>query len=105
MARGSKFTLRAQPGVWAGVLAQLASELPLDAGVDGCADGRRLLFLPIRGFDPGDGLGDGCEHVLGIPGPGAGEDLEHGGLEVSALFLGVPGTQGRLGDDVQDGGD
>jgi site-specific DNA recombinase len=93
-----------QVGCWAGILAQLSPELPFDAGVDGRADGRCLLLLPIRGLDPGDGLRDGCEHILGIPGPRTGEDLKHRGLKVPALLLGVPGPQGRLGNDVQDGG-
>jgi len=60
------------------------------------ADGRRLLLLAIRGFDSGDGFRHGCEHELRVPGAGTGEDLEHGGLKVPALFLGVPGPQAGL---------
>jgi hypothetical protein len=45
-----------EPGFRAGILAQLPPEFPLDAGVDGRADGRGLLLLAIRGLDSSNRL-------------------------------------------------
>jgi len=59
-----------------------------------------FCLFAIGGLDPGDSLRDGCQYELRVPGPWAGEELEHGGLKVPTLFLRIPGSQSRLGDDV-----
>ena len=58
--------------------------------VDGRPDGRGPLFLPVRRLHPAYGLGDGGQHVIGVPGAGLGQHLEHRRLEVPALLLGIP---------------
>src|SRR5437016_4529344 len=73
--------------------------------MDGRPNGGGFLAFAIGGLDAGDRVGDGREHVLGVASPRSSQNFEHGGLEVPPLLLRIPGPQGRLGDDVQDGGD
>jgi len=79
--------------------------MPFNPGVDGRPNSGSFLALAIRSLDAGHGVGDGREHVLGVSGPWARQDLQHGGLEVPALLLRIPWSKRRLGDDVQDGRD
>src|SRR5262249_53349097 len=94
-----------KPRLEASILTKPGAKMPLDAGVDRSTDGGGLLALAIRGPAPRRRRSHRRKDELGIARPRAGQDLQHGSLEVAALLLGIPGAKGWLSNDVEDSGD